>query len=84
MEAPGPIPRLRCLARLSSRDADVVLRLIEHRMRLIPPSRARQHGLRRLQIYRRALRLPQSLLWDDEPELVVKQTVAQSHARSAC
>ena len=79
MDALGPIPRLRSLARLSARDADVVLRLIEHRLRLSPASPTTEHGLRRLHVYRRALGLPQGVLLHEGPWLAV-EPAPRSHA----
>ncbi|MFC5553153.1 hypothetical protein [Methylobacterium iners] len=78
MDAPVIIPRLRSLSRLSPRDADVVLRLIEQHLMLAPVTSQSQHGLRRLRVYRRALGLPPSLSMQEEAEAVPATTPSPS------
>jgi hypothetical protein len=79
MDAPVIIPRLRSLSRLSPRDADVVLRLIEHHLQLAPVTSQSQHGLRRLRVYRYALGLPPSLMLQEVSEVETEQASSSSH-----
>jgi hypothetical protein len=69
MDTAHLMPRLRCLAHLSPRDADMILRLVEQRTRLAPTAPGTQHCLRRIQVYRRVLGLPQAIVMPAcEPE----------------